>query len=217
MRLAAPHTTLRCMALLLSCLALPVVSVAQTEVARDTLGLRPAFARIDRFVEQAMARNGTPGLALALVDRRGLLTVRTYGYADLERRLPVTADTRFEIGSISKSFTVIALLQEVEAGRLDLHRPVRQYLPWFTPATRWRPVTPHDLLTHTSGLPGDRDDVPSSPAQAYAARERTLGSAPGTYWAYSNIGYQVLGALLEKLTGKPLPAVIRSGSSARSA
>ena len=209
MRLAAPHTTLRCMALLLSCLALPVVSVAQTEVARDTLGLRPAFARIDRFVEQAMARNGTPGLALALVDRRGLLTVRTYGYADLERRLPVTADTRFEIGSISKSFTVIALLQEVEAGRLDLHRPVRQYLPWFTPATRWRPVTPHDLLTHTSGLPGDRDDVPSSPAQAYAARERTLGSAPGTYWAYSNIGYQVLGALLEKLTGKPLPAVIQ--------
>ena len=203
------QTMHRILRLSLLLVAAPLVARAQTNGARDTMGLRPAFARIDRFVEQSMARSGTPGLALALVDRRGLLTVRSYGYADLERRLPVTADTRFEIGSISKSFTVIALLLVVDAGGLDPHRPVKQYLPWFTPATRWRPVTSHDLLTHTSGLPGDRDDVPSSPAQAYVARERTLGSAPGTYWAYSNIGYQVLGALLEKLTGQPLPTVIQ--------
>lgn len=195
------------LALLLN--AAPRGAQAQSDAPRDTMGLRPAFARIDRFVEQAMAAQRTPGMALALVDRRGVLTVRSYGYAELERRLPVTADTRFEIGSISKSFTAIALLQEVEAGRLDLRRPVQQYLPWFTPATRWRPVTPHDLLTHTAGLPADRDDVPSSPAQAYAARERTLGSAPGTHWAYSNIGYQILGVLLEKLTGMPYAAVIQ--------
>jgi CubicO group peptidase (beta-lactamase class C family) len=152
---------------------------------------------------QMMQESGTPGMALALVDRAGVMTVRTYGYADLDRRIPVTPSTRFEIGSISKSFTVISLLQLAEEGKFDPQAPVTRYLPWFTPKTKWRPVTSHDLLTHTSGLPADRDDVPSSLAQAYLARERTLGSAPGTHWAYSNIGFQVLGAVLGTLDGKP--------------
>jgi D-alanyl-D-alanine carboxypeptidase len=179
--------------------------LAQTH---DTLGLRPAFRLIDRYAAQMMQEAGTPGMALALVDRAGLITVRTYGYADLERRLPVTPATRFEIGSISKSFTAIALLQLADAGRFDPKAPVTRYLPWFTPATRWRPVTGHDLLSHTAGLPADRDDIPSSPAQAYLARQRTLGSAPGTRWAYSNIGFQVLGAVLEALERKPYADII---------
>jgi CubicO group peptidase (beta-lactamase class C family) len=167
--------------------------------AHDTLGLRPVFRLVDQYAAQLMQRENTPGMALALVDRAGVITIRTYGFADLERRIPVTPSTRFEIGSISKSFTAISLLQLVEAGKLDLQAPVSRYLPWFTPRTSWRPVSSHDLLTHTSGLPADRDDVPSSPAQPYMARERSLGSAPGSYWAYSNIGFQVMGALLEKL------------------
>ena len=169
----------------------------------DTLGLRPAFRLIDQYAAQMMQEAGTPGLALAVVDRAGVMTVRTYGYADLERKIPVTPSTRFEIGSISKSFTVISLMQLAEEGKFDPRAPVTRYLPWFTPRTRWRPLTSHDLLTHTSGLPGDRDDVPSSPAQGYMARLRTLGSAPGTHWAYSNIGYQVLGQVLGKLDQKP--------------
>ncbi len=181
-------------------LALGTPLRAQTH---DTLGLRPAFRLIDQFAAQMMQQAGTPGLALALVDRAGVMTVRTYGYADLERKIPVTPSTRFEIGSISKSFTVISLLQLAEDGKFDPRAPVTRYLPWFTPKTRWRPLTSHDLLTHTSGLPGDRDDVPSSPAQGYMARLRTLGSAPGTYYAYSNIGYQVLGQILGKLDQKP--------------
>jgi CubicO group peptidase (beta-lactamase class C family) len=186
------------LAIALAGLAAPLP--AQTH---DTLGLRPAFRLIDRYAAQMMQEWGTPGLALALVDRAGVMTVRTYGYADLDRRLPVTPATRFEIGSISKSFTVISLLQLADEGKFDPKAPVTRYLPWFTPKTRWRPLTSHDLLTHTSGLPGDRDDVPSSLAQAYLARERTLGSAPGAHWAYSNIGFQVMGAVLEKLDQKP--------------
>lgn len=182
---------------LLTLAALP----ARAQQAHDTLGLRPAFRRIDDFVTEHMRREGTPGLALALVDRAGMITVRTYGYADLDRRIPVGPHTRFEIGSISKSFTTIALMQLAEAGRFDPQAPVTRYLPWFTPKTRWRPLTTHDLLTHTSGLPRDRDDIPSSLAQAYMARERTLGSPPGKYWAYSNIGYQVVGAVLGKIEG----------------
>ena len=177
--------------------------------ARDTLGLRPLFRVIDNLAARTMQAANTPGLALALVDRTGVITVRSYGYADLERRLPVTPATRWQIGSISKSFTAIALMQLKGEGRFDPQRPVQSYLPWFTPKSRWRPVTGHDLLTHTSGLPRDRDDIPSSPAQGYLARERTLGSAPGTKWVYSNIGFQVLGQLLESLARKPYSEVIR--------
>jgi CubicO group peptidase (beta-lactamase class C family) len=195
--------------------AFPVVSlvVAPAVLAqspgRDTLGLRPAFRAIDQFVGQEMQAGNTPGMALALVDRAGLITVRTYGYADLDRRIPVEPATRFQIGSISKSFTAIALLQLAEEGRFDPQAPVRRYLPWFTPTTRGRPISGHDLLTHTSGLPRDRDDIPSSPAQAYFARERTPGSPPGARWAYSNIGYQVLGKLLESIERAPYPDIIR--------
>lgn len=184
-------------------LALAGLAARLPAQTHDTLGLRPAFRLIDRFTVQMMQESGTPGMALALVDKAGVMTVRTYGYADLDRRIPVTPSTRFEIGSISKSFTVISLLQLADEGKFDPQAPVTRYLPWFTPKTKWRPLTSHDLLTHTSGLPADRDDVPSSLAQAYLARERTLGSAPGTYWAYSNIGFQVLGAVLAKLDGKP--------------
>jgi CubicO group peptidase (beta-lactamase class C family) len=176
---------------------------------RDTLGLRPAFRLIDRFVAQSMQQHGTPGLSLALVDRRGLITARTYGYADLERYRPVQKDTRFEIGSISKSFTAIALMQLADSGRFDPSAPVTRYLPWFTPPSRFAPITGHHLLTHTAGLPSDRDEIPSSKAQAYLARLRPVGSAPGTYWAYSNIGYQVLGVLLETLAGKHYPDIIQ--------
>jgi len=192
-----------------SVLILSGTAVRLPAQTHDTLGLRPAFRLIDRYASQVMQENGTPGMAVALADRAGVITVRTYGYADLERRIPVSPDTRFEIGSISKSFTAIALLQLADSGRFDPQLPITHYLPWFTPATRWRPVTGHDLLTHTAGLPADRDDIPSSKAQAYLARERTLGSAPGTRWAYSNIGYQVLGVLLEALTKKPYAAVVQ--------
>lgn len=176
---------------------------------RDTVGLRPAFRLIDQFAAQSLQQHGTPGLSLALVDRRGVITVRSYGYADLERFRPVTRDTRFEIGSISKSFTAFALMQLADSARFDPSLPVTRYLPWFTPANRFTPVTSHHLLTHTSGLPSDRDEIPSSKAQAYMARERTVATAPGTHWAYSNIGYQVLGVLLESLTRQRYPDVIR--------
>lgn len=175
---------------------------------RDTMGLRPAFRLIDRFVAREMQGSNTPGLALALVDRAGIITVRSYGYADVDRRIPVDPATRFQIGSISKSFTAMALLQLADEGKFDPRSPARTWLPWFTPGTRWRPITGHDLLTHTSGLPRDRDDIPSSPAQGYLTRERTVGSAPGARWAYSNIGYQVLGQLLEAIEKRPYHEII---------
>lgn len=190
-------------------LSLALLCAAPLAAQRDTMGLRPAFRLIDRYAEQMMREAGTPGLALALVDRRGLLLVRTYGWADRERRIPVSAETRFQIGSISKSFTAVALMQLRAEGRFDPMLPAQRYLPWFTPKTKWRPVTGHDLMTHTSGITRDRDDIPSSPAQAWKARERTMGSAPGARWEYSNIGWQVIGQILMKLDGGDYGEIIR--------
>lgn len=156
-----------------------------------------------------MQAEGTPGLAIALTDCDHLLGVRTFGLANIDAARPVTPETRFEIGSISKSFTAIALLQLRDEGRFDPRLPVSRYLPWFRINSTHATLTGHDLLTHTAGLPGDRDDVPSSVAQAYELRDRITGSAPGAYWSYSNIGYQVLGYLLETIEHQQYDSIIR--------
>src|SRR5207249_3129043 len=152
--------------------------------------------------------NNTPGVSLAVTDRQKLLHVATYGVADLVARRPLTPDHLLEIGSITKSFTSIALLQLRDQGRFDPRAPVTTYLPWFKVQTSFTPLTPHDLMTHTAALPRDRDDIPSSLYQAVALRDRVVGEAPGKHFRYSNIGYQVLGYMLEAISGKPYAETI---------
>jgi CubicO group peptidase (beta-lactamase class C family) len=178
---------------------------AQEEVVR----FQQVYERLDAYVAQEMQAEGTPGLALALTNRDGLLRVATYGFADIKTRAPVTPQTRFEIGSISKSFTAISLLQLHDEGRFDPEAPVSKYLPWFSVRSKYTPVTSHDLLSHSGGLPRDRDDIPSSLYQAIAVRERETGYAPGAKFAYSNIDYQILGCLLERIEGKPYAEIIQ--------
>ncbi|HET6204851.1 MAG TPA: serine hydrolase domain-containing protein [Planctomycetota bacterium] len=171
--------------------------------------LKDAWERVDRLVERSMREFRTPGLALAVTSRDGLLRASNYGLADLKTRAPVRDDTLFEIGSTSKSFTAIVLLQLREEGKLDLRKPVVDYLPWFRIRSRFDPITVHDLLTHRAGLPRDRDDVPSSLYQVAALAERETGSPPGKAFAYSNIGFQLLGYLAEEAGKEPFPAALR--------
>ena len=135
--------------------------------------------------------------------------VRSYGVADLGSREPVTPDTRFLVGSISKAFTAVALLQLQEEGLVDVHRPLSSYLPWFKIRSRYPPITLHHLLTHTAGLPRDRSDLPSSPYTALALRSRETTAAPGERFAYSNIGYQLLSLVIEEVEGRPFGESIR--------
>ncbi len=200
-------------ALLVSLLASPAVArteaVQAESVQSEAARLQPAWARIDALVARTMRERNTPGMALAVTTREGILRTSVYGYADLKSRAPVTPQTLFEIGSISKSFTAVALLQLRDGGRFDPREPVTKYLPWFQIRSAFAPITGHDLLTHASGLPRDRDDIPSSLYQAAALRERTAGFAPGSRFAYSNINYQVLGYVIEEIEGRPYPEVIR--------
>jgi CubicO group peptidase (beta-lactamase class C family) len=188
--------------LLLSSLFL-VLAASPVAAQEEAVRLQRAFERLDEFVAQHMREQGTPGVALAATDREGLLRVATYGLADVKARIPVTPQTLFEIGSISKSFTAIALLQLRDEGRFDPQVPLTKYLPWFQIKTNYAPLTGHHLLTHSGGLPRDRDDIPSSLYSAFALRERSTGYAPGVRFAYSNVGYQVLGYLLEELDRRP--------------
>ena len=175
----------------------------------DDAKLAPAIARIHEFVNAQMELAGTPGMALAITSRDRLLHVATFGYADIKTKAPVTPETLFEIGSISKSFTAMALMQLREQGKLDPQQPIEKVLPWFTVPTKFEPITVHHLLTHTSGIPRDRDMITGSPYQAAGVRELWTGYPPGRRYAYSNIGYQILGYLVEELAARPYGDVIR--------
>lgn len=163
----------------------------------------PALERIRSFVGRHRALLDTPGLALAVTDRERVLGVVTDGLANVDAGAPVEPSHRFQIGSISKGFTAIALLQEWEAGRLDLQAPVTEYLPWFEVRTEYDPITVHHLLSHTSGITCGTDATGEAAAEVWSLRETHTGFAPGERFLYSNLGYKALGLVLERVTGRP--------------
>lgn len=162
-----------------------------------------ALDRIRGFVARHRARLQTPGLSLALTDRAGTVGLVTDGLADLAAGTPVRPDHRFQIGSISKGCTAIALLQLREEGLLDLEAPVTDFLPWFDPGTAFAPITVHHLLTHTSGLITGMDFTGEAAHELWALRDSGTGCPPGERMRYSNLGYKALGLVIERVTGRP--------------
>jgi CubicO group peptidase (beta-lactamase class C family) len=170
------------------------------------------YALIERFVQDEMKVQRIPGLALGIVRDDRIAYVRGFGKADDSGR-PVTPRTPFVIGSVSKSFTAMAIMQLVEAGKVELDAPVRRYLPWFRVADEnaSRLITVRHLLNQTSGLStktgrsfqgnGDTSD---------AALERTVRklrtselTAPvGERHQYSTINYSVLGLIVQAVSGR---------------
>jgi D-alanyl-D-alanine carboxypeptidase len=155
-----------------------------------------------------MREINAPGMTVALANRDGLLRVSTYGFADVKSRVPVAPETLYQIGSISKSFVAVALLQLHDEGKLDPHRPVASYLPWLEIASDYAPITAHHLLSHTSGLFNTVDNL------ALFTRgpldRPWVGFAPGERFYYSNTGYLLLGYLLEELDKRPFAEAIRA-------
>jgi CubicO group peptidase (beta-lactamase class C family) len=169
-------------------------------------------ATIDAAVQSEMERGQQPGLTLGLTDGEGTLAIRTYGFADLAAQQPVTPETLFEIGSIGKSFTAVAILQLVDEGRIDLEAPVERYLPWLVIPRRegGGPVTVAHLLSHTAGIVTGIDATPEAAFQVWALRDLPTFSAPGERFHYSNVGYKVLGLVLEAVDGRIYPEIIRA-------
>ena len=172
--------------------------------AQSSTRYADVFAELDRYVEQFMREMNSPGMTLVLADREGVQRVSTYGFGDLDRQRKLNADELFQIGSITKSFLALALLQMRDEGKLDLHKPIVEYLPWFRIQSSFAPITTHHLLTHTSGLPGAPEVFPSDPTQRHLA-----AYAPGEQFHYNNMAFSLLGYLAWALDGRELPEIFR--------
>lgn len=173
-------------------------------------GRTPLRRRVAEFAERE--RDGwldAQGAVLGLADRGSVLGVAPVGMRDGFTRKPVKKGTRFEIGSISKSFAAIVAMQLVESGQLDLNVPVTTYVPWFEVRSPYEPITPHHLLTHTAGLIQGMDFADDAVPPVWSLRGTSVGFAPGEHFHYSNDGYKLLGLILETIGGRPWPDMLR--------
>jgi D-alanyl-D-alanine carboxypeptidase len=175
----------------------------RTQGAETAPSVQAALGAIAAYAPRALREQGTPGLSVALTDRTHTLQIIALGVANSATKAPVTAQTRFAIGSITKSMTALGLLQLHDAGRLDLLAPVQRYLPWFSIAGGNRPILIHELLSHTAGLPDDYAAEMGYKYDIVALREAHTIFPPGSAWSYSNDGYATLGAILAQLDGRP--------------
>jgi CubicO group peptidase (beta-lactamase class C family) len=163
--------------------------------------------RIDAFVSEQMERHDLPGLALALVDGDKVLFMKGYGKAD-QTGHPITPQTPFLLASVSKPLTAVAIMQLVEAGKVDLDTPVQHYLPEFQvadPAASSQ-ITVHHLLLHTSGIPTTACDTRrnAETLAEYVSELQTveLDSPVGARHNYCSGNYNILGRIIETISGQ---------------
>ena len=152
-----------------------------------------------------------------LVAEKGTVILkRGYGFANFEWEIPNTADTKFRLASITKQFTALLIMQQVERGRLGLDDPIMKYLPDY-PKPQGEKVTVRHLLTHTSGVLNYTDNQSRQAARASLSLDsliavfstRPLEFPSGSKFRYSNSGYVLLGAILEKVTGETYERLIQ--------
>lgn len=170
---------------------------------------------INRFISNQMERHRLPGLAVAITRGEEIVFVRGYGEArDGE---PINGQTQFRIASLSKSFTALAVLQLVEAGKMELDAPVTRYLPEFvlSSSSVSERITVRQLLNHTSGL-ADTGFVSGLGGQQQTLVDRVASlrdarfvDPPGTAFHYFDPNYQVLARLVEVVSGQPFDAYLR--------
>jgi D-alanyl-D-alanine carboxypeptidase len=176
--------------------------------------LRPRIPDIDAMVAAELARRPVGSVTVGVVAGKELIWSKSYGDADMEKKIAADTDTVYRIGSITKMFTALMLEQLVEAGKVHLSDPVEKYFPEVnTVKGRFSdapPITFMQLATHTSGLGREPEDASylSGPVSNW---EKILISAlphlsyafePGTRYSYSNMGYAVLGAALSRAAGE---------------
>src|SRR6202023_3487115 len=108
--------------------------------------------RLEALIRREMAAKDLPALSIALIDDQKIVWARGFGFADPQAKTPATADTVYRVGSVSKLFTDIAIMQLVERGTLDLDAPITKYLPDFKPANPFgTAITLRQLMAHRSG------------------------------------------------------------------
>ncbi len=210
--------------LLASLLGAAAPAFAGGPAGLDPQRLKMIHSRLDELV-----RHETIPGAVALVARNGAVAyLDAVGYANWEQRTPMRTDSIFQIMSMTKPFTGVGIMMLVEEGKVELRRPVADYLPEFEGQTMEtpsglrppdRPVTVWELMCHTSGLNGDPEgELADNPrtmratlAEAVAFYgHQHLKFEPGTHWRYSNMGIATLGRIIEVASGEEYTHFIRT-------
>ena len=170
-----------------------------TAFAQAPSNLTPALAAIRAYGEAHLRYFGLPGMTLGLTMPDGFSTVLDFGFANVDSRSPITPDTLFQIGSISKVMTAAVLHQFAAEGRFKLTDRASDVLPSL-PLPTGNAIQVQHMLDHVAGLPGD--------APLWTEGGLWTAYAPGAHWHYSNTAYDMLGKLAEHFGGKPLDQVL---------
>jgi CubicO group peptidase (beta-lactamase class C family) len=176
-------------------------------------------AKIDEYVNGVISPDG-PGLALGIIKGGELVHAAGYGLADLNSRVPITPGTIFDLASCGKQFTAMAIMMLAEERKLQIDDPVGKHLPWLSGFGL--KVTLRQLLYHTSGIrdlyDDDGADVLSRCTRAtnadvmrtYVDLSCPMNAEPGDEFVYSNSGYDLLGSVIERVSGQSYPAFLKA-------
>lgn len=194
----------RCLAVLALLLSLPPLRAAESKA--DS---------IDRLM-QAYASAGLFQGSVLVADRGEVILQKGYGLANVELNVPNTPETKFRLGSLTKQFTAMLVLQLAAEGKVKLEGRITDYIPEYPKASGER-ITIHHLLTHQSGIPDFTKAEFARLSREYFSPidlvkvfwEKPLDFNPGAKYSYSNSGYFVLGVVIEKVAGKPYEHVLR--------
>lgn len=185
--------------------------------ADPALAAKDALAGFDDVVNDAMKKLDVPGMAIAIVKGKQVIYAKGFGYRDVEKQLPVTADTLFAIGSSTKAFTTFVLGTLVDEGKVEWDKPLRTYIPWFKlpDASMTEHLSVRDTVTHRSGLP--RHDLVwynnfESTREAFVRKLAYLEPSADLRqkWQYNNLMYLTAGYLTEVITGKTWEDAVRA-------
>lgn len=185
-----------------------------TAALAQTTTRNAKILEFENFVAETMKAQQMPGLSVALVDG-DFRWSRGFGFADLENQVPATADSSYRMASVSKPMTAVAILKLADEGKLDLDAEVQTYVPYF-PRKAHR-VTVRQVLAHQGGISHYRDyekegriKEPKTTREAIAIfADFDLVNEPGTKYSYSSYGYNLLGAIVEEVSGQPFGTYMR--------
>jgi CubicO group peptidase (beta-lactamase class C family) len=189
-------------------IALVLVTVSAARAQDPSTSLGASTARMEQVIQSHVSAGTFMGTVLVARDGAVVLD-KAYGMANLELEVPNTPATKFRLGSITKQFTAASILLLEERGKLKIDDKVKTYLPDAPMA--WDRITVYNLLTHTAGIPNftslaDYSTIKLSArtadASVAAVHDKTLDFGPGEKMSYSNSGYLVLGAIIEKVSGQ---------------
>jgi D-alanyl-D-alanine carboxypeptidase len=175
---------------------------------RSTEPANALMAKLDREVAAIMKRQHIPGMSVVVIKNGRVQALKGYGVTDITTKQPVSPNTKFLIGSTTKPFTAMAIMMLVEEGKVNLDKPISQYLSDLPP--KWKLLTLRQLLSHTAGL---AEDYPwqkiKQPIDFIKAGKPDLYFPPGEAWSYSNTGFFLAGLVIEKVSNRPYGDFLR--------